>query len=106
VNGPGGRTVTHPSQEETMATLFIRHRVRDYAGWRRVYDDVGPMRTRAGVLGQAVYQAEGDANDVTVTHDFQSPAAAQAFAGSTELREAMAKAGVEGAPTSWLTERV
>lgn len=89
-----------------MTTLFIRHRVTDYANWRRVYDSVDPLRKRAGVLGQAVFQAEDDANDVTVTHDFKSAAAAQAFAGSGELRDAMAKAGVEGAPTSWLTERV
>jgi hypothetical protein len=88
-----------------MTTLFVRHRVKDFASWRRTYDDVEPMRKRAGVLGHAVFQAEGDGNDVTVTHDFPTADAAQAFVGSTELREAMTRSGVDGPPTIWITER-
>lgn len=89
-----------------MATLFIRHQVKDYPTWRRAYDAVAPMQKRAGVLADAVYQADGDPNDVTVTHEFKSIAEAKALAGSAELRDAMVAAGVIGAPTMWFAEKV
>ncbi len=88
-----------------MATLFVRHHAADYATWRRTYDDFAPTRQKLGVLDAAVYQAADDPNEITVTHEFASVEAAQAFAGSAELREAMHDAGVQGAPTIWFTNR-
>jgi hypothetical protein len=88
-----------------MATMFVRHHVADYDAWRRVYDDFAPEQKRLGVVGEAVYQAVDDPNDITVTHDFGTPEAARAFAASTELHEAMGAAGVQGAPTIWFTNR-
>lgn len=89
-----------------MATLFVRHRVADYAAWRRVYDGFEPTRQTLGVTAASVYQAADDPNEITATHEFESLEAAQAFAGSAELRAAMHDAGVEGAPTVWFTQRV
>ena len=45
------------------------------------------------------------ANDITVTHEFGSVEAAQAFAKSDELKKAMQGAGVVSAPTIWFTNR-
>ena len=87
------------------ATLFVRHRVQDYAKWRQTYDSVEATRRQAGVSAHAVYQTDGEANDVTVTHDFGSIAEAKAFAESAALREAMARAGVLGVPTIWFANR-
>jgi hypothetical protein len=72
-----------------MATMFIRHTVSDYKAWRKVYDDVAPMQKAGGVTAQAVYQAADNPNDITVTHEFGSVEAAQAFAKSDELKKAM-----------------
>ncbi len=88
-----------------MATLFVRHHAADYATWRRTYNEFTPTRTKLGVLDAAVYQSVEDPNEITVTHEFATVAAAQAFAGSAELREAMHSAGVQGAPTIWFTNR-
>ena len=88
-----------------MATMFIRHRVADYKAWRKVYDEMAPIQKRLGVQAEAVYQTLGDPRELTVTHDFATAEAAQAFAGSTELREAMHSAGVEGAPSIWFATR-
>ena len=88
-----------------MTTMFIRHQVSDYSAWRKVYDAFGPMQTAGGVLADVVYQAVDDPNDVTVSHDFATREAALAFAASPDLRQAMADAGVQGAPTVWLTQR-
>jgi len=89
-----------------MTTLFVRHRVQDYAQWREVYDSVAPMQKRAGVTAESVYQAVDDPADITVTHDFASAEEAKAFAESTELRDVMRKAGVLGVPTIWFTSKV
>lgn len=88
-----------------MATLFVRHQVADYAAWRRVYDGFTPTQKALGVEAEAVYQAVDNPNDITVTHDFATLEAAQAFAGSSEMRDAMHDAGVQGAPAIWFAER-
>lgn len=88
-----------------MATLFVRHRVADYSAWRQVYDRFAPRQKALGVIADSVYRAADDPNDITVTHDFASLEAAQAFAGHPELRAAMHDAGVVGAPTVWFTSR-
>jgi hypothetical protein len=82
-----------------MATLFVRHQVSDYTKWRAVYDNFAVTQKQLGVTAEAVYQADGAPNDVTVTHEFGSVAAAKAFTESAEMREAMSHAGVVGAPT-------
>lgn len=89
-----------------MATMFVRHRVKDFGAWKRAYDDFRETQRRLGVTSETVYQALGDANDVTVTHEFATAHAAEAFVQSQELRDAMAAAGVVGEPTIWFTDRV
>ena len=86
-----------------MARMFIRHKVNDYAKWRKVYDDFEATRTEMGEIGDSVFQLAGDPNDVTVIHDFDSVDKAKALLESSELREAMRKAGVEGQPDVWIT---
>ena len=86
-----------------MTTMFVRHTVTNYKAWRKVYDDFAPVQKAKGVTAQAVYQAADNPNDITVTHDFATVEAAHAFANSEELKSAMQKAGVVGAPTIWVT---
>jgi len=88
-----------------MTTLFVRHQVNDYATWRAVYDGFEATRARLGVQAASVYQAADDPRDLTLTHEFATLDAAQAFSGSPELHEAMHAAGVQGAPTLWFTTR-
>jgi hypothetical protein len=80
-----------------MATLFVLHRVANYDSWREVYDSVGDMQRDGGVVADAVYQAEGDPNNVLVMHQFGSLDAAHAFVERSDLREAMDRAGVDAA---------
>jgi ABC-type sugar transport system substrate-binding protein len=85
--------------------MFVRHDVADYAGWRKAYDSFAPMQKKLGVIYQAVYQSTENPNDVTVIHDFHSLDKAKAFAASTELKAAMEKSGVKGAPQIWYTTK-
>lgn len=83
--------------------MFVRHPVQDYTVWRKFYDDFDEERRSMGVVGDAVYQAADDPNDVTVWHDFESLETAQAFASADRLKEVMQEAGVAGPPDIWFT---
>jgi len=83
---------------ETAATLIVRHRVQDYGTWRTVYESVEGLRQKHGCSGAEVMVNPGDKQDVFVLHRFPTVTQAQAFADSSELREAMGQAGVVGPP--------
>jgi len=80
------------------ATLLVRHEVQDYAAWRSVYESVDGLRKEHGCTDAEVLVNPVDKNDVYAVHRFPTVEQAQAFAGSNELREAMGRAGVKGAP--------
>lgn len=88
-----------------MTTMFVRHQVADHEAWRRVYDDFAPRQRALGVTSDAVYQSVEDPNDITVTHEFATLEAAQAFVASEDLRSTMHAAGVEGELSIWFTNR-
>ena len=88
-----------------MATLFVRHKVSDFATWKAAYDAFDAERSGMGVTGQGVYQADGDPSDVTAYHHFENMSAAKAFLDSPRLKEVMESAGVVGQPDLWLTNR-
>jgi quinol monooxygenase YgiN len=81
-----------------MALLVVLHRVKDYAAWRKVYDDVAPMQKAGGVTAESVFRAKDDPNSVLVLHHFASMPEAAAFMNKNDIREAMERAGVEGEP--------
>jgi quinol monooxygenase YgiN len=87
-------------------TLFVKHAVQDFGTWKSVYDALGPTRQAMGVTGASVHQDPANPNVVTVTHQFSTLVAAQAFAGSDELKNGMKNAGLAGAPDIWLTDDV
>lgn len=76
-------------KERFPTTLFVRHQVKDFTAWRPAYSAAATLQKRAGVLAEAVYQAEDDPNDVTVTHEFMSLAEAKARGERRGLRETM-----------------
>jgi len=80
------------------ATLTVRHNVRDYAAWRKVFDDLGPLRAQHGCTGQRVMRLPDDGTDLFIIHDFPSAQRAAGFAHDPALRAGMDQAGVQGAP--------
>ena len=89
-----------------MVTLLVKHTVTNYSNWKKVYDGLAPTRKSMGVTSASVSRDAQNANVLTVTHNFKDAAAAGAFAHSDELKAAMAKAGVAGAPDIWIAEQV
>jgi quinol monooxygenase YgiN len=77
-----------------VSTVVVLHRVRDYTKWRDVYDSVELLRKESGVIEHAVFRAEGDPDNVLVTHRFPSLEAAHNYFENPKVLEAVREAGV------------
>jgi quinol monooxygenase YgiN len=82
-----------------MAGILVQNKVKDFANWKTVFESQAAFRTSSGELSHQIYRDAGDPNKVTLVFKWNSVANAQKFAQSPELKAAMEKAGVEGAPT-------
>lgn len=80
------------------ALLIVKHEVTEYDKWRAVYEEVQPLRDKHHIEAQSVWQSPDNGGDVTVLHTFPTIADAQAFASDPELKDAMARAGVNAPP--------
>ena len=85
-------------------TAVVRHRVKDYATWREMYDGFVGLELAGVGTSQGVYRAADDPNNVLVIHRFASAADADLFVGAAYLRDVMERAGVEGQPRIELYE--
>jgi hypothetical protein len=89
-----------------MASVFIRHRVRDYATWKAVFDEGTEARRAQGVIAHSVHRDAADPNLVIIALRVQDLARIQERSQSENLRETMARGGVEGTPEVWFSEDV
>ncbi|MFN0071638.1 MAG: cyclase [Chloroflexota bacterium] len=87
-----------------MVRVFLRHEVADYAVWRSQYDTFGAERRAMGVIGENVFRNAEDDHEITVTHDFETLAAAERFVSPRHLREAKAASGAAIEPSIWFAE--
>jgi len=91
--------------EIIMASILIQHQVKDFAAWKKVFDSNIDLRKSNGELSAQVYRDASDPNKITTINKWNTIANAQKFAHSPELKAAMEKAGVVGAPiVSFLNE--
>jgi hypothetical protein len=81
-----------------MATMIVKHRVKDFESWKRVFLEMTPIRKRFGWRGHTVLQDATDPNLVTIINRVGSLDQAKAYGASPELRAGMEKAGVAGPP--------
>jgi quinol monooxygenase YgiN len=80
------------------AFLLVTHKVEDYDKWLPVFEGTAALKKKFGWKQSTVYSVDGDRNNVMVMEEFASLEKAKAFAASPELKAAMGKAGVAGAP--------
>jgi hypothetical protein len=86
-----------------MVRIFVKYKVHDDAAWRQVFNAYESTRIKLGLRGQASCNDGDDGKEVTAWHDFANLDAAKTFVSSSELKAAMKRAGVDGAPTIWFT---
>ena len=87
-----------------MVRVFLRHEVADYTVWRRQYDTFVAERRAMGVVNDNVFRNMEDDHEVTVTHDFETLAAAERFVSPRHLREAKSPSGAPSEPSIWFAE--
>ena len=81
-----------------MATLYVHHKVNDYATWRKVFDDLTASRTKFGCTGHKVFHSPNDPNEITILTEWKGIDQAKNYATSNDLKEGMKDAGVISQP--------
>ncbi len=78
--------------------LLVRHKVRDFAEWKRGYDAHLPKRLESGLTEKYLLHEVNDQNEVTILFEALDINRARAFVESADLRETMKKVGVVDKP--------
>ncbi len=78
--------------------MLIRHKVRDFFEWKKVYDSHLMKRIEAGLIEKHIFRNVDDTNEVTILFQARDLARARGFTQSSDLGERMEKAGVVGRP--------
>jgi quinol monooxygenase YgiN len=81
-----------------MMHVLVRHKVADFPRWKEAFDSHVLARRRAGELSFRLFHSVDDPKDITLFFDWESAEAARKFMTSSELRQRMQEAGVQGAP--------
>jgi heme-degrading monooxygenase HmoA len=81
-----------------MSLVLIRHKVANYAKWKRAVHRFAKFRKVSGEKCFKVFRASDSPNDLTVLCRWSTPAKMKKFMKSIELRQAMKEAGVVSRP--------
>lgn len=103
VEGPPRIALVTPVEDHTvknrgLPAIIVRHEVADYDAWKKGFDAHADARARGGIVGYAVNRSLDNPNLVVVYLQAGSLDQLHAFASSADLKQAMQKAGVKGAP--------
>lgn len=99
----GGTTVAAPEKVSTIVTtpqlmMMVRHKVKDYAAFKTVYDDHDSVRRANGLYNYVLGRGMDDSMMVMIALRADNLEKAKAFSKDVVLKTAMQKAGVVGAP--------
>ena len=81
-----------------MVHVLVRHKVADFPRWKEAFDSHVLERRRAGEISFRLFHSVEDPKEITLLFDWESADAARKFMTSSELRQRMQEAGVQGAP--------
>ena len=85
-----------------MALLIVRHKVKDFAIWKKTYDADVSRRSAAGLATGRVTRSVDDPSEVVLLFEVSDIAKAKAMGASPGLKEAMQAAGVIDKPDMYL----
>lgn len=77
-----------------MAHMMVKHKVKDYGEWKRVFDGFIDTRRSGGEKNYQIYHPDNDPNSLIAMFEWDNLDNARKFAGGNDLKEAMSKAGV------------
>jgi quinol monooxygenase YgiN len=87
-----------------MAIVFIRHRVKNYGNWKKVFDNFAPTRRAGGETSYLIGHVPSKPNNLCLVFQWDSAASAAKFLKSKELKVAMKGGGVTEKPDIFIVE--
>ena len=81
--------------------VLVRHRVTEFAEWKRVFDLHEAKRAEAGLSVVHVLRSADDPHLVVLMLKASDVSRAKAFAASLDVKEAMQKGGVMDRPEAY-----
>ncbi len=89
-----------------MPHVLVRSKIEDYAKWKPVFDEQASFRKSSGSKGENLFRNADNPNELLVLLEWDNMERAHKFAQSTELREAMQRAGVVDKPDIYFLEKI
>jgi heme-degrading monooxygenase HmoA len=89
-----------------MPYLLIRHKVKDYAKWKPIFDEHGASRRQSGSRGGFLFRNASDPNELVILLEWDDLNKARQFAESEDLKKAMERAGVAEKPDLYFLEKL
>jgi hypothetical protein len=89
-----------------MVHVFIRHKVKDYGAWRRVFDGFASKRRVGGEIAFKIANVSAEPTNLCLFFEWQSVAKAKEFLESPELAREMEGAGVVEKPEIYIAEEL
>ena len=93
------RVMNDSSKTDQTARAMIKHKVKDWDAWKKVFDDDKQARMDAGLSDRMVGYAVGDSHMVSIILVVNDAAKAKAFMNDKRLADKMKSGGVEGPPS-------
>lgn len=81
-----------------MVTVILRHEVRDFAAWKKVFDADEPGRASEGVKLKGLYRSVEKPNDVTMIFEAPDPETIDVLLSDPERQKKIQEAGVISKP--------
>jgi len=93
------RVMNDTTNTQQTARVMIKHKVKDWDAWKKVFDDHKQARMDAGLTDKMVGYTVGDNHMVTLVCVVSDMVKAKAFMNSKDLADKMKAGGVEGPPS-------
>ncbi len=77
-----------------MVHILVRHKVKDYEFWRKIYDAHRETGRKGGELSDRVFHSADDPNNLILFFEWDNIENARKFIESPDLKETMERAGV------------
>lgn len=81
-----------------MASVYVRLKVADFSNWKKVFDEVEPLRKKYGSTGADIFRHNSDQNELILVTYWASKEEGLKYFQSKELKDIQARAGVINAP--------
>lgn len=84
-----------------MPYLLIRHQVKDFAVWRRVFGEEVATRQAHGAYAEQLLRTASAPNEVWLLLEWDDLFRAELYVQSDALRDVLERAGVTDRPDFW-----